>query len=104
MANQNLLEIVGFATTREVLGDVILELETRDMKESIIHAFAQVYKWMLNKKNVIDPEYISDLEDFNQKYDDVGLNREEQLKLLEIRQEINRQVLDELFKKQDDFE
>lgn len=103
-ARQNLLQIESLAISQEVFDEVISELETSDLKESTMHAFARVSKWMLERKDIIDSKYIRALEQLNQKYDDVGLDREEQLKLFEIHQKINEQILTELLKKQDDFE
>lgn len=104
LAKRNILEIVGFATSQEVIDEVISELETNDLKESTIHAFAQVHKWMLDKKNIINPKHIRAIEQLSQRYDNNGLNRDEQRKLFEIHQIINKQILAELLRKQEDFE
>ena len=104
LANQNLLEIESFAIRQEVLDEITSDLDTDDLKESVIHAFAQVHKWMLDEKYAIDSKHISTIEQFNQKYDDEGLDRDEQLKLFELHQLINKQILDELHRIQDDFE
>lgn len=104
LAKRNILEIVGFATSQEVIDEVISELETNDLKESTIHAFAQVPKWMLDKKNIINPKHIRAIEQLSQRYDNNGLNRDEQRKLFKIHQIINKQILAELLRKQEDFE
>ena len=104
LASQILFEIESFAVSQEVLDEIVLNFGTIDLPESSVHAYAQIHKWMLDKKNIIDSKHISAIEQLEQKYNDTGLNRDEQRTLFEIHQMINKQVLDDLLKQQNDFE
>lgn len=104
-AQQNLSDIVGFFLTAKAIDDMLLELNEKELSEKLVHAFAQVPRFISEDfGNAIKPESVERLRQFGKKYDDEGLNREEQIELFQLRKEINNQILDELQKRQDKFE
>jgi len=105
LAKENLAKIVDFSIRAPSLNDILSELNERDVSESLIHAFAQLPKFIVEEySDFVKSEYISAIGQYSEKYDDEGLNREEQIELFKVHQELNKQILDELKKRQDDFE
>ena len=105
LAKQNLMAIVSFSMQEETLNDILLELNKNELSESIVHAFVQLPKFITEDySKFVKPEYIKIIRQFSEKYDDEGLSREEQVELFQAHQEINKQILDELQRIQDDFE
>ena len=89
----------------EMLNDTLLQLNKNELSESIVHAFVQLPKFLIDDYGTsADPRYISTIRRFKKKYDDEGLNREEQIELFQAHQQLNKQILDELQRKQDNFE
>lgn len=104
-AKRNLLDLVGYYTSEVTLKDILLELNKGELSESLVHAFVELPKPIIEKySKSIKPEYIMRVEHFNIKYAEEGLDRKEQIELFQVRQKINKQILDELQRRQDDFE
>ena len=104
-AKQNLMEMSSFYMRAEMLNDTLLQLNKNELSESIVHAFVQLPKFLIDDYGTLaDPRYISTIRRFRKKYDDEGLNREEQIELFQAHQQLNKQILDELQRKQDNFE
>lgn len=103
-ALRNLLEIKSYACGIEGINDLLRELNEMDLWENIVDSFAQIPK--STKENygpVITPEAAEKIRQFSEKYNEEGLTREEQKELLQIRQEIDKKILDELQRRQEDF-
>ena len=104
-AQQNLRKIAGFSWTAEVINDFLLELNENELDEKLVHAFVRLPAGVVEDySGVIKPEFVERIREFSKKYDDEGLNREEQIELFRIHREINKQILDELRRRQQDFE
>ncbi|MCK5611610.1 hypothetical protein KAR91_57600 [Candidatus Pacearchaeota archaeon] len=104
-AKRNILDLVGYYTSEVTLNDILLELEKNDMYENLVHSFTELPKSMIEKYGKsIKPEYISRVKHFSKKFYEEGLDRKEQVELFQIRQKINKQIIDELQRRQDDFE
>ena len=104
-AKRNLLELVSYSMQTEVLNSILLELNDGELRERTVHAFIELPKSMIEKYGKsIKPEYIRRIEDFNKKYDEEGLDHKEQIELFQVHQKINKQILDEVQRRQDDFE
>jgi hypothetical protein len=104
-AQQNLEEIVGFSLHAELFNDFLLELNKNELSESLVHAFVRLPAGVAEDySGVIKPEFVERIREFSKKYADEGLNHEEQIELFQIHQEINKQILDELQRRQRDFE
>jgi len=104
-AQQNLEEIVGFSLRAELFNDFLLELNKNELSEKLVHAFVRLPAGVVEDySGVIKPEFVERIREFSKKYNDEGLNREEQIELFQIHQKINKQILDELQRRQDDIE
>ena len=104
-AKRNLLDLVGFSTQAEALQSILLELNEGELSENLVHAFVELPKHTIKDYGkAINPEYITRLKHFSEKYDEEGLDRKEQIELFQVHQKINKQILDELQRRQDDFE
>jgi hypothetical protein len=105
LARQNLLAIASFFQNKEVIDRFLLELKEKEVSEAIVHSFVQLpASFISDYGNVISPEYVEQLRQFAEKYEDEGLSREEQIELFQTRQKINVQILDELQRRQKEFE
>jgi len=105
LARKNLMAIVSFSVRAEVINDILSELNKNELNESLVHAFVQLPKFIAEDySKLLQPEYIKMIRQFSEKYDEEGLTREEQVELFQAHQEINKQILDELYRIQDDFE
>jgi hypothetical protein len=82
-----------------------LELTENEVSEAILHSFVQLpASFLCDYGNIIKPEYVERLRQLGEKYEDEGLSRKEQIELFQIRQNINSKILDELQKRQEDFD
>lgn len=105
LAKKNLMKMVSFYMRAEMLNDTLLQLNKNELSESLVHAFVQLPKFIIEDySNLIKPEYIRIIRQYSEKYDDKGLNHEEQIELFQTHQKLNKQILGELQRRQDNFE
>ena len=105
LAKENLMKIASFSIRAETLNDILLRLNKNELSESLVHAFAQPPKSIIEDySKLVKSEYIRGIRQFSEKYDDEGLSRKEQVKLFQAYQELNKQILDELQRRQDELE
>ncbi len=105
MAKQNLRELVGFSLRAEALNRFLLKLNKAQLRESLVYAFVQLPGSVIERySEMVKPEDVMEIKHLGEKYDDEGLSRKEQIELFQLHQKLNKQILDELQRKQDDFE
>lgn len=105
LARGNLMALVSFSMQAEAINSILSELNEGELYESLIHAFVELPKHTIKDYGKsIKPEYIRRIEHFNKKYAEEGLDRKEQVELFQVHQNINKQILDELQSRQNDFE
>jgi len=105
LAEKNLMGIVSLSARAEMLDDILSRLNQDELRESLVHAFVQLPEFIIKDySKLLKPEYVRAIRQFSEKYDYEGLSREEQVELFHIHQELNGRILDELQRRQDDFE